>query len=206
MPKKLTPNQIAADLKSFIELSYPAIDIRVAAWRDDPTRLAIYFTDPKFALIYPQQRWHYITHLIPADYQDEHLKDTVWFELAPGENPEELRYPDDELIDAITSDVMNCLKATRFFELLDDAMAPQEPTQERANCWGDYRNARPILLDRGFTEDEHFDVFHVLMRQGGYCDCEILFNVAERSRLKEEYWNARADPSRSFGPHRRGLT
>lgn len=57
---------------------------------------------------------------------------------------------------------MKCLSG-RFFELLDDVMCPQQPTRKRAQCWGDYRNSRPILLNRGFQEDELFDLFHVLM-------------------------------------------
>ena len=30
------------------------------------------------------------------------------------------------------------------------------------------------------------------MLKGGFCDCEILYNVVEESRLKAEYWQARA--------------
>ena len=58
----VTANQIAADLTEFITPSYPEIEIRVVPWERDPTRLAIYFTDPKFSLIYPYQRWHYDPH------------------------------------------------------------------------------------------------------------------------------------------------
>jgi hypothetical protein len=29
------------------------------------------------------------------------------------------------------------------------------------------------------------------MAQGGYCDCEILFNVAGGSRFAAEYWSKR---------------
>lgn len=146
----LTPNQLVADLRRFITPSYPDMDIRVMPWDLNPARLAIYFTDAKFALIYPYQRWHYLTHLIPADYQEANLGNSVWFELAPGEKPEDLRYPDEELIDSITPDVMKCLVGSRFFELLDDAMCPKDSGRERVQCWGDFRASRPILLNRGF--------------------------------------------------------
>ena len=66
---------------------------------------------------------------------------------------------------------------------------------------GDYRQARTTLLARGFREDELFDVFHVLMARGGYCDCEILYNAAEASRLKTEYWQARAEEIEPYDPH-----
>jgi hypothetical protein len=197
----LTPEQLVADLRRFITPSYPEMDIRAIPWERDATRLAIYFTDPKFALIYPYQRWHYLTHLIPADYQKANLENSVWFELAPGEKPEDLQYPDEELIDSITPAVIKCLQGARFFEALDDAMCPEDASHERAPCWGDFRNSRPILLNRGFKEDELFDVFHVLMRQGGFCDCEILYNAVEESRLKAEYWIARSEGRKPYDPH-----
>lgn len=43
--------------------------------------------------------------------------------------------------------------------------------------------------------------FHVFMSMGGYCDCEILFNVAESSRLKAEYWLARTEGRQPIDPH-----
>lgn len=198
----VTPCQLVADLKRFVMPSYPDMDIQVMQWDHDPTRQAIYFTDEKFALIYPYQRWHYLTHLIPADYQEANLGNSVWFELAPGEKPEDLQFPDEELIDSITPDVMKCLVGSRFFELLDDSLCPKDSSRERNQCWGDFRISRPILLDRGFDKDELFDVFHVLMRQGGFCDCEILYNAAEESRLKAEYWIARSEGRNPYDPHR----
>jgi hypothetical protein len=197
-----TADQIVADLRRFLTPSYPEMDIRAVPWERDPTQLALYFTDPRFAPLYPYQRWHSLTHLIPADYQERHLHNTVWFELSPGERPEDLRYPDEELIDAITPAVMKCLIGARFFERLDDLLCPGAPGAERSRCWGDYRNARPVLVECGFKEEEYFDVFHVLMRQGGFCDCEILYNVVEKSRLKAEYWTARAEGRDPYDPHR----
>jgi hypothetical protein len=111
----LPPDQLVADLRRFIAPSYPDMDIRVMSWDRDPGRLAIHFTDPRFALLYPYQRWHYLTHLIPADYYEAHLENTVWFELAPGENPDDLCYPDEDLIDEITPNVMGCLTGRGFF-------------------------------------------------------------------------------------------
>ena len=137
-----SPTEIATDLRSFIEPSYPNIDIRAEPWEQDPNRLAVYFTDEKFSLIYPYQRWHYLTHLIPVDYQDEYLSTSVWFELAPGGSPADLRYPDEELIADITPDVMRILKGTGFFDRLDDVMCPAEAGKTPALCWGDFRNTR----------------------------------------------------------------
>ena len=193
--------QLEQDIRDFVRRAYPDMQVRVEPWADDPKRAAVYFTEAKFAGLYPMQRYHYLRHLIPKDYYERHLADSEWFELAPDEDPDDLEYPDSELIDDITPDVMRCLHGARFFEALDDALCPRDQSQPRPECHGDYRHARPVLLARGFKEDELFDVFHVLMARGGYCDCEILFNAVEESRLKAEYWKARADETEPRRPH-----
>jgi hypothetical protein len=184
--------QLEADLRELVRRGYPNIEVRVEAWADDPSRAAVYFTEARFAELYPMQRYHYLRHLIPADFYDRHLADTEWFELAPGESPDDLEYPDSELIADITPAVVGLLLRARFFEALDDVLCPADASARGPECHGDYRHARAVLLARGFREDELFDVFHVLMAQGGYCDCEILLNAAETSRLKAEYWQGRA--------------
>ena len=95
---------------------------------------------------------------------------------------------------------MKCVRGAKVFEALDDVLFPAAAGR-RARCHGDYRNARPILLAKGFSEDELFEVFHVLMAQGGYCDCEILYNAADGSRLGAEYWGARAEGREPYDPH-----
>ena len=101
--------QLEADIRGFVRGAYPNIEVRVEPWADDPKRPAVYFTEAQFASLYPAQRYHYLRHLIPADYYDRHLTDSEWFELAPGERPEDLEYPDSELIADISPDVMRCL-------------------------------------------------------------------------------------------------
>ena len=199
---KKTNEQILRDLKEFLLTSYPEIEVRVEPFWLDPSRTAIFFIEQKFAFIYPEQRSHYLTHLIPAEYQERHLQNTVWFELAPGEKPEELVYPDDDVIASITPDVMQCLRKTRFFEALDDRLCPSDDEQPLEACYGDYRVSKAILPSKGFSEDEYFDIFHVLMAQGGFCDCEILYNVAERSRLGADYWRARGEGRKPYDPHK----
>ncbi|MBB3205676.1 hypothetical protein FHS27_001480 [Rhodopirellula rubra] len=198
-----TAQQIADDIRGFVSSSYPDMDVRVEHWQQDPSRLAVYFTDAKFALIYPYQRWHFLANLIPSDYQEQNLSTSVWFELAPGESPDDLSYPDEELIADITPDVMRILTAIGFFRKLDDIMCPNDTTVRRAQCWGDYRNAKPLLLSNGITENELFDVFHVLMLQGGFCDCEILYNVLDENRLKAEYWQAKSSGIEPYDPHQK---
>jgi hypothetical protein len=184
----MTPRQIQKALATFIHSSYPDMEIRVEPWADDPARLSVFFTVLIFALLYPQQRWHYLHHLIPAEFQDRYLSNSVWFELAPGESPSDLVYSDDEGVAAITEPIMTILNKTSFFTTLDEAFTrPEKP----AVCWGDFRVAKSILPTKGIFESEFFDVFSVLMAQGSYCDCEILYNVADGSEFARRYWTNR---------------
>ena len=195
--------QLATDIRGFVRQAYPNMEVRVEALANDPSRAAVYFTEAQFAALYPMQRYHYLRHLIPADYYERHLVDSEWFELAPGEHPDDLEYPDSELVDEITPNVMRCLVAARAFEALDDVLCPADGSRARQRCQGDYRHARAVFLERGFREDELFDVFHVLMARGGYCDCEILLNAVDHSRLRTEYWQGRAREADGQGQHGR---
>jgi len=99
--------------------------------------------------------------------------------------------PDHDLISSITPDVMTCLERS-LFRKRDDLLCPEHPSQSRADCSGDYQLSKSILQAAGFDSSELTDIFGVLGSQGGGCDCEILYNVAESSRLKSEYWRNRA--------------
>jgi Protein of unknown function (DUF2695) len=99
---------------------------------------------------------------------------------------------DHDLISSITPDVMTCLERSGFFHKLDDLLSPEHHSQSRADCSGDYRLSKSVLQAVGFDSSELTDIFGVLGSQGGGCDCEILYNVAESSRLKSEYWRNRA--------------
>jgi hypothetical protein len=99
---------------------------------------------------------------------------------------------DEELINAIAPDVLVALRRERFFESLDDRICPAGPARVGALCDGTYAITTAILVKAGFDEEAITDVLLVLAAKGACCDCEILFNVAEESRLKSEYWKKRA--------------
>jgi hypothetical protein len=52
----LSHDRLAFDLNRFITPSYPEMEIRAIPAEQDPARIALYFTEPKFALLYPYQR------------------------------------------------------------------------------------------------------------------------------------------------------
>jgi Protein of unknown function (DUF2695) len=100
---------------------------------------------------------------------------------------------DDELIRSIAPDVMACLSRSRFFEKLDDLLSPKDDLPLHHTCDGTYKLSESILLSSGFDRADLGDIFRVFASMGGGCDCEVLYNVAEVSRLKAAYWRKRAE-------------
>jgi len=187
--------KIESEVRGFVRSSYPDMVVRAEYWVSDPARIALFFTDEKFRGLYRRQRYHYLVHLIPKDYYESFLADTTWFELAPGERPEDFEAePDEEIIDSIAPDVLRTLQKKDFFTKLDDLFCPAKDTIPQL-CSGDFRHAKKILQRCGFEPSDWSDVFHVLMGQGAYCDCEIVYNAAPESRLKSQYWQGRGHKS-----------
>jgi len=178
----MTTKELQEKLYEFIKPTYPDIKIKVEDSTENVRQL--YFTEDKFEVLYPKQRYHYLTHLIPSDFFEQYLQDTEWFELAPNENPDELDYHDQETIDEIKEAIISILKNTvGFISLLD-----KELTSQTVKCYGDFRHSKRILTDLKFSVEDQFDIFHVLMNEGGYCDCEILYNVFRESEYSKKYW------------------
>jgi len=104
---------------------------------------------------------------------------------------------DSDLIASITPDVMASLRRSGFFEKLEDLLSPMDGSgASAAQCGGDHTLSERILRLVGYDSEEIMDIFGVLRSQGGCCDCEVLYNVVETSRLKAKYWQSRAhDPN-----------
>jgi len=99
--------------------------------------------------------------------------------------------PDDDLIASIAPNVLRCLDRVKFFEKMDDLLCAADALARRERCSRDYRISRRILNELKFGLSDQEDIFEVLRCKGGFCDCEILYNVPETSRLKAEYWRGR---------------
>jgi len=99
----------------------------------------------------------------------------------------------NDFISSITPDVMQSLVRSDYFVKLDDLLCPIEDSQLRRMCNGGFELSESVLLTSGFEQTDLADIFGVLRSKGGCCDCEILYNVAESSRLKSEYWHRRAE-------------
>lgn len=97
-----------------------------------------------------------------------------------------------QFVDAISADVMKVLARVGFFGKLDDKLSPSDKTIAPAQCQGKYEISEPLLRSLGFKDEDRVEILQVLQSKGGLCDCEILYNAAETSRLKSNYWKARA--------------
>ncbi|MEI8122362.1 MAG: DUF2695 domain-containing protein [bacterium] len=202
---RMTPTEIAAKTKEYLSAAYPHISVTIQEGNGSTNRPQIIFTEEKFAVLYPMQRYHYLIHSLPKEFFDAHLSNLIWVELAPGERASDLRYPDENLMKQIGPDVLRAIARAGVCKALDDLMSPVDPKQPGLECQGDFRLTKRVLREKGFKEagpvDEVFDICHVLMQNGAYCDCEVLYNAAEENRLKAKYWKERAGKAQQGGGH-----
>lgn len=98
---------------------------------------------------------------------------------------------DDEFAKSIAPWVLEVLTKFRFFELLDDRLCPPDSSQAPAKCHHSFAVSREILRALEMDSEAIADALAVLSARGAYCDCEVLYNVAEESRLKANYWKQR---------------
>jgi hypothetical protein len=108
---------------------------------------------------------------------------------------------DEELVNSIAPNVLAVLGREKFFELLDDRLCPNNAPATRERCQHSFEISKSVLCDSGFDSDEIRDVIAVLHANGACCDCEVLYNVAEESRLKSRYWKARASNIQPYDAH-----
>jgi hypothetical protein len=112
--------------------------------------------------------------------------------LAAGGGGERVVLTDPEdFYESIANDVLAVLVRKRYFEFLDARLCP--PDGSRAEkCAHDHALSIALLIELGFNDADREDILGVLQSKGGCCDCEILYNVAPESRLRERYWKAQA--------------
>ncbi len=198
----MTSRELEAKLTEILGKHYADIVVTVEgpSGNGDPPRVT--FVTEAFRGLYLLQRYHKLLHLLPAGFAEGFLGDYRWIELAPGESQEDLEHPDERVVGEIAPNILRVLEGVGFFSELDEMLFPEDLSKPGRLCHGNFENAKKILNAKGFGPDEHFDVFHVLMARGGYCDCEILYNAVESSRLKANYWKAKAEGREVYDPHR----
>jgi len=96
-----------------------------------------------------------------------------------------------EFIESITPDVMRVLAAGDFYTALDDRLSLLDDSAAKEECRHTYALTSAILRAKGFPSQDIEEVIDVLRLPGACCDCEILYNVPETSRLKAKHWQAK---------------
>jgi hypothetical protein len=97
--------------------------------------------------------------------------------------------------------ILELLTRKKFFEKLDDRLCPADSAQARAWCQGGFEITGRILAELGMDEEDIQEVIAALQTKGSDCDCGVLYHVTQESRLKTEYWLARALNDETFDPH-----
>ena len=99
--------------------------------------------------------------------------------------------PDREFYEEIADDVLKSLGRTKFFDDLDELFCPHDGASSPVSCDNSFKSTQSILPGLGYDDAAIQDIVNVLQVKGACCDCEVLYNVAETSKLKEKYWKAR---------------
>jgi hypothetical protein len=97
----------------------------------------------------------------------------------------------DEFIESITEDVLRVLSSQGFFCKIEGRVWPDGPDGRKV-CDGSFANAVDIATADGHSLEDQDDIFHVMRSRGGFCDCEIVLNVAPESAVRERYWKKKA--------------
>ena len=173
MSKKKSHPRLRAKLTRLLADKFPGITIEVGhSERWDRTSLT--FRWEGFDCLLPEERFHRLFHSLPEGFYDEHLRECVWFELGSGESVEDfLKLPRSADVRHKEPRIIRKLLKMRFFDALLKELGEEPP----ARCGGDFSAVRRILAARKVAESTRCDVLLVLMRNGGFCDCEALFNV-----------------------------
>jgi hypothetical protein len=101
----------------------------------------------------------------------------------------------------VSAHTLELLSKKKLFERLDERLCPADSTHARAWCQGGFELTARILSEAGIEPEQVEPILQELAANGSSCDCGVLFNAAQESRLKTEYWLARALTGEPFDPH-----
>ncbi|MFQ5490989.1 MAG: hypothetical protein ACE5GE_09735 [Phycisphaerae bacterium] len=165
--------QIAGRLGEFFEPVLPGVEIDVAhssRWG----RVVVTVRHGDFARWLPEQRFKKLVQLIPPEFFEEHLTGVVWFELAPGETPDDLmKARRSEDVAGEEPELARALLGNGFFGALEVALGPS-PIE---TCGGEFGVAKKVLEELGVKGDGQRDTCLMFILNGAYCDCEVLLAV-----------------------------
>ncbi len=175
MPTAKDFQAIRKKLLDLLEPALPGIEVDVGL-SDRWKRMCLTFRHKSFGGLFLEQRFRMIMQRLPEDYYEQKLRGAVWFELAPGETIEDaLGAPRSGDVEKAEPKLARKLLKLGFFSAMQDA-AGESPIE---TCSGDFMIARKVLSGLGVVDDEQRDACLVFIRQGAYCDCEVLLTAQE---------------------------
>jgi hypothetical protein len=133
-------------------------------------RMCATFRWKGFAGLLPEERFHRLTTVIPAEFRNTRMKGFVWLELAPGEEVDQvLAMPRSEDVAPREKAIRQRLTKAGFFDALQEALgdSPQE------ECDGDFARTLSVLKQKKWSSEDITDAKLVFIRGGVYCDCQV---------------------------------
>lgn len=172
MIKSTKDQKLEADLLSMLG-DFPGLSIDVSRsprWK----RMCVTFIWDGFDGLLPEERFHRLVNVIPADFCNTRLAGFVWLELTSNETVETfLKLPRSEDIGNHELEIDASLRRVGFFELLRDSMG----SQLRRSCPGDFSLSAKIMSTVNFTTRQVTDAKLLFIHYGAYCDCQVLQSV-----------------------------
>ena len=90
----------------------------------------------------------------------------------------------DEFVESIAPDVLACLDRDGFFRKLEQKVWPDGPKV----CDNTFANTLALTAAGGYGSEEQEDILDVVRSKGGFCDCEVMLNVAPNCEARERHW------------------
>lgn len=164
---------LEAELRAIFTPRFPGITIDVA-YNDRWGRMCVTFRWSGFAGLLPEERFHWLVDVVPAQFRQSHLKGFVWLELAPDETVETyLQLPRSEDVEKRAPAIYGDLFAGGFFETLEASLGPRP----KGKCQGGFSNTEAVLSAEDYSAAKIWDAKLLFIGYGVYCDCQVLETV-----------------------------
>jgi len=167
MPKP--DDKLAAELSKMLAGKFRGIEVTVEHSRRWD-RMCATLRWKGFAGLLPEERFHRLAAVIPAEFRGTQMKGFVWLELAPGEQVDDvLAMPRSEDIAPREKEIRKKLENAGFFPDLEEALGdcPQD------ECGGDFAHTLAVLKSKKWPDKDIVDAKLLFIRGGIYCDCQV---------------------------------
>lgn len=175
MPTRTGNKQLEALLAEMVVPRFPGMTVSVehsARWN----RMSVTFRWTGFADLLPEERFHKLAQVLPDDFRASKLAGFVWLELAPKESVDAyLKYPRSEDVADREGAIHASLLETGYYDKLAEALGPSPDK----SCPGDFSTTAEVLQACRKADAKIQDAKLLFIRQGAYCDCQVLLAVRE---------------------------